>query len=179
MKIYTKTGDLGITSIADGSRVYKNDILLQAYGTIDELNAFIGLLIAEKGELFLTKVQNELFFLGGLLATPTEKWAQPASSQQLEGFTAEIEAEIDRLQAQTPPFRGFILPQGSEAIARAHVCRTVCRRAERLMVPLLTEKNAYEDAFKMLNRLSDYFFILARFFHKKENIPETIYQSDK
>lgn len=179
MKIYTRTGDLGTTSLADGSRVYKNDDLLQAYGTIDELNAFIGLLIAEKGEIFLTKVQNELFFIGGLLATPPGKWVMPDSSDRLEAFTSEIEAEIDRLQESTPPFRGFILPQGSEAIARAHVCRTTCRRAERQVVVLSSQNTSYESVLKLLNRLSDYFFILARYFHKNDNISETIYKSIK
>lgn len=179
MKIYTRTGDLGTTSLADGSIVYKNDELLQAYGTIDELNAFIGLLIAEKGENFLTKVQNELFFIGGLLATPTEKWVLPDSTNRLETFTDEIEAEIDRLQESTPPFRGFILPQGNEAIARAHVCRTVCRRAERQIVVLASQNTSFKSVLKLMNRLSDYFFILAKYFHKNDNISETIYKSTK
>lgn len=176
MKIYTRTGDLGTTSLADGSTIYKYDDLLQAYGSIDELNAFIGLLIAEKGEFFLTKVQNELFTIGGLMATPTEKW-EINNAIRLDAFTCEIETEIDRLQESTPPFRGFILPQGSEAIARAHVCRTICRRTERQVALLASQKPAYNPVLKLLNRLSDYFFILARYFHKKDNIDETIYKS--
>ena len=179
MKIYTKTGDAGISSLADGSRVYKDNNLLKTYGTVDELNAFVGWLIAEKNETFLTKVQNELFFLGGLLATPTEKWNTSDSVHHIEGFIQEIEAEIDRMQALIPPFRGFILPQGNEAIARAHVCRTVCRRAEREMVTLFQTNALYEKPLQLLNRLSDFFFILARFFHQNDNIVETIYESGK
>ncbi|MCQ2275814.1 MAG: cob(I)yrinic acid a,c-diamide adenosyltransferase [Bacteroidales bacterium] len=179
MKIYTKTGDNGTTSLSDGTRVPKSDSLLNAYGTIDELNSFIGLLISEENEIFLTKTQNFLFLIGGMLATPTDKWDCYYKDVCLEDFILEIEAEIDRMAAELPPFKGFILPQGSRAIAYAHICRTVCRRAERLVVILATQNERYKIVQKVLNRLSDYFFILARFFHKKSNIDETVYQSIK
>ncbi|MCQ2284559.1 MAG: cob(I)yrinic acid a,c-diamide adenosyltransferase [Bacteroidales bacterium] len=179
MKIYTKTGDNGTTSLSDGTRVPKSDSLLNAYGTIDELNSFIGLLISEENEIFLTKTQNFLFLIGGMLATPTDKWDCYYKDVCLEDFILEIEAEIDRMAAELPPFKGFILPQGGRAIAYAHICRTVCRRAERLVVILATQNERYKIVQKVLNRLSDYFFILARFFHKKHNISETVYQSIK
>jgi cob(I)alamin adenosyltransferase len=99
--------------------------------------------------------------------------------ERLAEFTAELEREIDRMTAELPPMRGFILPQGSKLIADTHVCRTVCRRAERFVVALIDQNEAYQKVQILLNRLSDFFFILARYFHKKENISETLYQSDK
>lgn len=179
MKIYTKTGDNGTTSLSDGSRISKGDNLLNAYGTIDELNSFIGLLISEENEIFLTKTQNFLFLIGGMLATPTDKWECYYKDACLENFILDIEAEIDRMTAELPTLKGFILPQGNRAIAYAHICRTICRRAERLVVILNTKNECYKNIQKVLNRLSDYFFILARFFHKKFNIEETIYKSIK
>ncbi len=179
MKIYTRTGDNGTTSLSDGSRISKCDNLLHAYGTIDELNSFIGVVISQISEDFLTKVQNELFVVGGMLATPVGDWEKYWKAEQLSAFTAEIEREIDRISAELEPMRGFILPQGSRTIADIHVCRTVCRRAERYVVALLQENEAYLNVQVLLNRLSDYFFILARFFHKKEKISETLYQSTK
>jgi len=179
MKVYTRTGDKGTTSLSDGSRVSKNDILLQAYGTVDELNSFIGIVISQNPDDFLTKVQNELFVVGGMLATPVANWEKYWKVERLSAFTAELEHEIDRMTAELPPMRGFILPQGSRLIADTHVCRTVCRRAERNVVALLENDDAYQKVQVLLNRLSDYFFILARYFHKKENISETLYQSEK
>ncbi|MBR3551601.1 MAG: cob(I)yrinic acid a,c-diamide adenosyltransferase [Bacteroidales bacterium] len=179
MKIYTKTGDRGTTSLVDGSRVYKDDNLLDAYGTIDELNAHIGLVIAQKPEDFLTKVQNMLFVTGSLLATPPEKWDTFFKEVELESFTSEIEQEIDRMQAELPPMKGFILPQGSALIAQLHVCRTVCRRAERNIVRLMRQDERYQTVQKMINRLSDYLFILARYSHKKTGIDEIYWKSIK
>jgi cob(I)alamin adenosyltransferase len=179
MKIYTRTGDNGTTSLSDGSRISKGSILLHAYGTVDELNSFIGVVISQISDDFLTKVQNELFVVGGMLATPVENWEKYWKVERLSEFTAEIEREIDRLSAELEPMRGFILPQGSRLIADTHVCRTVCRRAERYVVQLMEENEAYKPVQVLLNRLSDFFFILARFFHKKEKIFETLYQSGK
>lgn len=173
MKIYTKTGDKGTTSLADGSRVSKNNPLLHAYGTVDELNSFLGLLISEENEEFLTKTQNFLFLIGGMLATPVDKWELYYKDAPLEDFVQRTEQEIDRLQAELPPMRGFILPQGNRAIAYAHICRTVCRRSERLVVELAEQDERYRQVQKVLNRLSDFFFIFARFLHKKNNISET------
>ena len=179
MKIYTKTGDHGTTSLSDGSRISKNSILLHAYGTVDELNSFIGVVISQNPNEFLTKVQNELFVVGGMLATPVKNWEKYWKVERLDEFTRELEHEIDLLSAELEPMRGFILPQGNRLIADTHVCRTVCRRAERYVVALMEEDEAYQKVQVLLNRLSDFFFILARFFHKKEKIFETLYQSEK
>lgn len=179
MKIYTRTGDKGTTSLSDGSRISKSDILLHAYGTVDELNSFIGVVISQNPDEFLTKVQNELFVVGGMLATPVANWEKYWKVERLAEFTKELEEEIDRMSAELPPMRGFILPQGSRLIADTHVCRTVCRRAERYVVAMMEEDETYQKVQVLLNRLSDFFFILARFFHQKENISETLYQSGK
>ena len=179
MKIYTRTGDNGTTSLSDGSRISKSDILLHAYGTVDELNSFIGVVISQNPNEFLTKVQNELFVVGGMLATPVKNWEKYWKVERLEEFTKELEHEIDLLSEQLEPMRGFILPQGNRLIADTHVCRTVCRRAERYVVALMEEDEAYQKVQVLLNRLSDFFFIFARFLHKKYNISETNYKSIK
>lgn len=179
MKIYTRTGDKGITSLSDGSRVSKDSVLLHAYGTVDELNSFIGVLISQISDDFLTKVQNELFVVGGMLATPVANWEKYWNVDLLADFTTEVEREIDRMSAELEPMIGFILPQGNRLIADIHVCRTVCRRAERHVVALIELDERYQKVQVLLNRLSDYFFILARFSHKKEKISETLYQSTK
>jgi cob(I)alamin adenosyltransferase len=179
MKIYTKTGDAGMTSLSDGSRVYKSCELLDAYGTVDELNAFIGVLISKERVPFLEEIQQKLFVVGGMLATPLPLWEKYWKQVDLDAFVEDIEHEIDAMSAQLPPWKGFILPQGNEVIATAHVCRTVCRRAERNVVALMASEEAYNKVQKVLNRLSDYFFILARFFHVKYQISETYYVSVK
>lgn len=179
MKIYTKTGDNGTTSLADGSRVSKGDALLHAYGTVDELNSFLGLLISEENLPFLTETQNFLFLIGGMLATPVEKWELYYKDAPLEEFVQRTEKEIDQMQEELPAMKGFILPQGNRSIAYAHICRTVCRRAERMVVELAERDEHYRETQKVLNRLSDFFFILVRFLHKKNNIPETVYKSVK
>lgn len=153
--------------------------MLHAYGTVDELNSFIGVVISQNPDEFLTKVQNELFVVGGMLATPVANWEKYWKVERLAEFTKELEEEIDRMSAELPPMRGFILPQGSRLIADTHVCRTVCRRAERYVVAMMEEDETYQKVQVLLNRLSDFFFILARFFHQKENISETLYQSGK
>ena len=173
MKIYTKTGDKGSTSLVDGTRVSKAAQLLKCYGTVDELNSLVGLLWAVEPEDFLTEIQRQLFVAGGILATPPEKWEEFWNDSDIGAFMSEIEGKIDEMTEGLPPLRGFILPRGNEAIARAHVCRTVCRRAEREVAALLEVDNRYETPLKLLNRLSDFFFMLARFYHKKSNIDET------
>lgn len=175
MKIYTKTGDNGTTSLSDGTRISKADTLISAYGTVDELNSQIGVLMAVAPDVFLTDVQRTLFSLGGMLATPCDKWEDFRKKTDIPAFTKRIEDKIDELSEQLPPFKGFILPQGNLAIAQAHVCRTVCRRAERATVQLTDRNPAYEPALILLNRLSDYFFALARFYHKKMNVDETVW----
>ena len=175
MKIYTKTGDKGQTSLADGTRVSKSSRLLNAYGTVDELNSHIGILLSMEADDFLTEIQRQLFCLGGMLATPPEKWEKFWEKFDIAVFVSTLEKKIDEMTQELPPFRGFILPQGNAAISQAHVCRTVCRRAEREVVTLYEENTVYEMPMKMLNRLSDYFFTLARFYHKKMDTPEIIW----
>ena len=175
MKIYTKTGDKGMTSLADGQRVSKCCERLEAYGTVDELNSQLGLLMTYCGEQdnkFLTEVQRNLFIVGGCLAGA--EIDKPLSTESME-------AEIDRLtaiveEAQEDKRFHFILPGGSRAAAVAHVCRTVCRRAERAMLRVKNERRKTEDErrktidevngdngmLRYVNRLSDYLFILAR-----------------
>lgn len=178
--IYTKTGDNGTTSLANGERVNKSDLRLETYGTADELNAYFGwlnALLAQVGEqLPLTEpirdvtvhikqlgvIQNKLFNLGAFLSCAPGEWLTDAD-------VADVEHWIDAIQTELPPQHAFILPAGSEAIAAAHICRTVTRRLERLMVRLAEENGTENDensdlkiAIRWVNRLSDYCFVLAR-----------------
>jgi cob(I)alamin adenosyltransferase len=163
-RIYTRAGDAGKTSLGDGSRVPKSDPRIDAYGTVDELNSFVGLALA--GDLpaefrgWLEEVQNDLFDLGADLAVPLEDERERlrielAHVERLEGL-------CDRVNAELEPLRSFVLPSGTEAAARLHVARAVCRRAERLVVALAEETPVNPLALAYLNRLSDLLFILAR-----------------
>lgn len=165
MKIYTKTGDEGMTSLVGGKRVKKCCARLDSYGSVDELNSFIGLLVTyitdEADIAFLQKVQRELFMVGGSLATDLS--VSEARCEVTQAMISDIESEIDRLSAVLPPLCSFVVPGGSRASALAHVCRTVCRRAERCVFALIEEGGAVEENVAVyLNRLSDYFFVLAR-----------------
>lgn len=172
--IYTKTGDKGSTSLASGERVLKTDLRVEAYGTVDELNSWIGLLSASlsasDSELIakqLMWIQNRLFNLGAELSAAPGEWVTEADVQQ-------IEAWIDAMQAQVPKQKGFLLPAGSEAVCRCHVCRTVCRRAERRMI----DAKASEVSLKFINRLSDYMFVLARYAAFLHHEPEIEWKRD-
>ena len=165
MKIYTKTGDEGMTSLVGGKRVKKCCARLDSYGSVDELNSFIGLLVTyitdEADIAFLQKIQGELFMVGGSLATDLS--VSEARCEVSLAMISDIESEIDRLSVLLPPLRSFVVPGGSRAAALAHVCRTVCRRAERCVFALIEEGGAVEENVAVyLNRLSDYFFVLAR-----------------
>ncbi|MEE1121384.1 MAG: cob(I)yrinic acid a,c-diamide adenosyltransferase [Prevotella sp.] len=165
MKIYTKTGDEGMTSLVGGKRVKKCCARLDSYGSVDELNSFIGLLVTyitdEADIAFLQKIQGELFMVGGSLATDLS--VSEARCEVTQAMISDIESEIDRLSAALPPLRSFVVPGGSRAAALAHVCRTVCRRAERCVFALIEEGGAVEENVAVyLNRLSDYFFVMAR-----------------
>lgn len=176
MKIYTRTGDNGLTSLVGGKRVPKTSPRLEAYGTVDELNSHIGLLLAYDGipgdaRRVLTRVQHRLFNLGSQLAT------EPESPYQPQGITpenvAELEQAIDMADATLPKHDRFILPGGALSSAQAHVCRTVARRAERRMLAMLQGGHPVDpQAMAYINRLSDYLFVLARqiniFMHAKE-----------
>ena len=166
MKIYTKTGDKGTTSLVGGTRVPKTHIRLEAYGTVDELNSNLGLLITYlldgKDKDFLQQVQDRLFAVGSHLATDRGKMelkeASIISSEQVE----MVEREIDRLDTLLPPLSAFILPGGSRGAAVCHVCRTVCRRAERRILALAEQVEIASELLAYVNRLSDYLFVLSR-----------------
>lgn len=164
--IYTKTGDKGNTSLVGGKRVPKTHIRLDAYGTIDELNSFVGLLVCEvkDEELreFLLYIQNKLFVVGSYLATEVE--AQTPTSAQIIGDRdiELLETMMDNLDAKLPKLNRFILPGGTESAARAHICRTICRRAERNVYKVADEFPIHEMILIFLNRLSDLFFLVAR-----------------
>jgi cob(I)alamin adenosyltransferase len=167
MKIYTRTGDKGETSLIDGSRVPKHHLRVAAYGDVDELNAALGIvrtqLTDEKLGSLLHEIQQDLFAFGAQLADPT---AQVGSRQEKanigEGRVARLEQEIDACDAELPPLRAFILPGGSPAGAFLHLARTVCRRAERSLVTLSSQTPLAPVMVEYLNRLSDLLFVLAR-----------------
>ena len=163
-RIYTRTGDEGTTSLVGGKRVAKDHARLRAYGTIDELQSHLGLLVTAMPEgddrQHVVDIQRYLFDIGGRLATEesTAHLAANANTNAIE----TLESLIDAIQATLPPLRHFIVPGGTEASARAHVCRTVCRRAERLICTLSRETEIDGDILPYFNRLSDYLFVLAR-----------------
>ena len=165
--IYTKTGDKGKTSLVGGKRVEKTHIRLDAYGTVDELNSFIGLLVCEVKDVelkdFLLFIQNKLFVVGSYLATETDALNSKASLIIEDSDIEAIENMMDKLDSQLPKLTKFILPGGSESAARAHICRTVCRRAERKTYNVANEFDIENNLLVFLNRLSDFFFLTARF----------------
>jgi cob(I)alamin adenosyltransferase len=177
MKIYTKTGDKGMTSLATGKRVSKADVRLDAYGTADELNSFVGLLrnslktsdmcCVEKLDEELHWLQNRLFDLGAVLAGSDMDFK--------EENVCKLEGWIDEMDAGLTPLRAFVLPGGNEQVALCHVCRTVARRLERLMVAMGCEGNA-EVWLCFVNRLSDYFFVLSRFVGEEMLIKPLIWE---
>lgn len=174
-KIYTKTGDKGETSLYGGTRVSKAAARVESYGTLDELNAFIGLAKAEISDekvlSQLQKIQFDLFTVGSEAATPTDKMLLANGKNRLdlmisEKEITELELWMDDFDAELEPLKFFILPSGGKAAATLHVCRTVCRRAERAMVFLNETEEVRPELIKYLNRLSDYLFILARYISK-------------
>ena len=166
MKIYTKTGDKGITSLVGGTRVPKTHIRLEAYGTVDELNSNLGFLgtylLDEKDKSFLQQVQDKLFAVGSHLATDREKTELKAASVISPEHVEMMEREIDRLDNLLPPLSAFILPGGSRGAAVCHICRTVCRRAERRILALAEQVEISSELLAYVNRLSDYLFVLSR-----------------
>ena len=175
MKIYTKTGDDGTTGLATGPRRLKSDLRVEAYGTIDEANSFIGLARQHTQELaaldaMLMRIQNDLFDLGADLSTPDT--GETLAYEPLRIIAAQVtrlEAEIDQLNADLDPLRSFVLPGGSGAAAALHIARTVARRAERLMVDLarMDGEIVSGDALAYVNRLSDFLFVAARWTNGK------------
>jgi len=167
-KIYTKTGDAGQTALGNGVRVAKNSARVSAYGTVDETNATVGLArlhAAGEMDLALARISNDLFDLGADLCTPDmEKDAELPYTplRMIEAQVLRLEREIDAMNARLTPLRSFILPGGSALAAQLHLCRTVCRRAERLTVELAGLESVNPAAVKYLNRLSDWFFVAGR-----------------
>lgn len=175
-KIYTKAGDKGLTELIGGSRVKKNDRRIEAYGTIDELNSHIGLLIslldAEEDKQILEHVQNILFVIGAELAIGTARTNSTLKGDMSISDVEILEREIDAAIAALPPQTSFILPGGCIPACQSHVCRTVCRRAERCVIAVMEEQEVDELVLQYLNRLSDYLFVLARKCNFQQNFAE-------
>ena len=174
--LYTATGDKGTTSLVGGKRVSKTDVRLEAYGTTDELNSHIGLLVAmmPAGDdvALLRRIQDTLFIVGSALATDLETTTLHEASRLKEEEITCVEQRIDYLDSQVPPLCKFVLPGGAQAAAQAHVCRTVCRRAERCICALAELHPVADHVQRYVNRLSDYFFVLARYINHATNTPE-------
>jgi cob(I)alamin adenosyltransferase len=165
MKIYTKTGDDGTTGLIGGDRVRKSDRRIECYGTVDELNATLGwAAVAAKGELAaaLHRVQNDLFVIGSHLATPDGGQLQSSLPPLEDSIVHRLEMQIDSAVADLAPLREFILPGGCELAARLHIARTVCRRAERLLVDFAMDRPVPAIIITYINRLSDWLFVQAR-----------------
>lgn len=165
-KVYTRTGDNGTTSLVGGIRIRKSDARLEAYGTVDELSANLGLLAAmlPEGEErnLIIRTQNNLFNVGTHLATDQSQTPLYPSAHLPEGETELLEQAIDQMNAKLPEAQGFILPGGCQAAAQAHVCRTVCRRAERRIAALAETATISDEIQQYINRLSDFLFVLAK-----------------
>ncbi|MDQ3461172.1 MAG: cob(I)yrinic acid a,c-diamide adenosyltransferase [Deinococcota bacterium] len=184
MKIYTKTGDDGTTALYGGSRVAKDALRLEAYGTVDEANAALGLARAQLGGLaggegldaLLDRLQSALFDLGADLATPQDSSYGKNIDRVREGDVALLEGQIDRFETELEPLRHFILPGGHPAAAALHLARTVARRAERATVRLAREEVVNPQATVYLNRLSDLLFVLARLANRRAGVADEPWQ---
>ena len=165
-KVYTRTGDKGMTSLVGGVRIKKSDIRLEAYGTVGELSAHLGLLASmmQEGDDrdFIIRIQNNLFNVCSHLATDQSQTPLYPSAHLQEGEIELLEQSIDRMMAELPEAQGFILPGGCQTAAQAHVCRTVCRRAERRIAALAETATIGPDIVQYVNRLSDFLFVLAK-----------------
>src|SRR3569833_1290020 len=175
MKIYTKTGDKGLTSLIGGTRVPKYHLRIERYGTVDELNSYIGLIrdqdISSHDKDLLKQVQDRLFTIGSSLASDPERSKMVIPDLHAEDIEL-LEKEMDAMNEHLPGVRHFILPGGNNAISYCHIARCVCRRAERLSVHLATESTVDEKVIMYLNRLSDYLFTLARKIAQQQQVPE-------
>lgn len=177
MKIYTKTGDAGQTSLFGGQKVSKGSLRIDSYGTVDELNSIIGIALSqphsEKTSELLKTVQNQLFVLGADLATPHSR--EVRIDRVSENEITFLEIAIDEMEESLPPLKFFILPGGTQAGATIHFARTVCRRAERISVLCSAEEEVSATALKYLNRLSDFLFVLGRFENHVSGKEETLW----
>mgnify|MGYP000061610325 FL=1 len=172
MKIYTKTGDKGTTGLVGGTRIPKHDLRIDCYGTVDELNSYLGLIrdqaISKDSKTTLIEIQNQLFIIGSLLATDPEKLKEESKRKRL-GITfleadaiAFLETEIDAMNLALPPMTHFILPGGHQTVSFCHIARCICRRAERNVSKLNADQPTQPEVLIYLNRLSDFIFVLAR-----------------
>jgi len=171
-KIYTRTGDKGTTGLGDGARVDKDNLRVEAYGTVDELNSCVGLLLAANLPVdiraCLTRIQHELFDLGGELC-------MPGTTLIPDSYVKDLENDLDASNADLPPLKDFILPGGSEAAARCHLARTVARRAERRIVSLARDEQVNDASVRYLNRLSDLLFVFARVLARADGGSEVLW----
>jgi cob(I)alamin adenosyltransferase len=181
-RVYTRRGDQGETSLAGGQRVPKDSPRIEAYGTVDELNSFLGaarVTAAEAGlsplAAILLRVEHELFNLGSILATLPQD-VHPQQARVTGAEVAQLESEIDRMNAELPPLRSFVLPGCCRLNAELHICRTVCRRAERATVALGRVESVPPEAVRYLNRLSDALFVWGRWASHVAGAPETLWE---
>jgi len=182
MKVYTKTGDTGTTALFGGTRVPKDHARIESYGTVDELNSYIGLIrdqeINQHFKDILIEIQDRLFTVGAILATPAEKEVLKNGQKRLQNLgiiesdIELLEKEIDSMEDSLPQMTHFVLPGGHTTVSYCHIARCVCRRAERLAVHLSHNEPVADIAIKYLNRLSDYLFVLARKLSKELNADE-------
>lgn len=172
MKIYTRTGDAGETSLFGGVRVSKSDARIEAYGTVDELSSFIGVArassIPSEVDVVLQQVQSDLFEIGAHLASPGTSRFPGVDTRRID----DLESAIDAMERELAPLTAFILPAGALAAAQLHVARTVCRRAERCVVALQDDSPATRSTIAYLNRLSDYLFVAARFANLRAGVSD-------
>jgi cob(I)alamin adenosyltransferase len=183
-RIYTKMGDQGETHLAGGQRVSKDSARIDCYGTVDELNAFVGMACVSAGEStpvlvpILRRVQHELFNLGSMLATLPED-LHPKQARITEADIRQLETDIDRANADLAPLRSFVLPGGSRLNTELHACRTICRRAERLAVALAREESIPAETVPYLNRLSDAFFVWSRWVNHLLGVAEVLWEPNQ
>jgi cob(I)alamin adenosyltransferase len=179
VKIYTRTGDQGLTSLIGGTRVPKSSLRIEAYGTVDELNSWVGLVrdqdVNQPHRTLLKHVQDRLFTIGATLASDPER-SRMQLPDLLDSDVTELEQEMDRLNEVLPELRNFILPGGHPAVSHAHVARCVCRRAERLAIALREDSFVPDLVVQYLNRLSDYLFVLARWMAQALGAEEVTWQ---
>ncbi len=183
-RIYTKTGDKGETHLAGGQRVAKDSLRIECYGTVDELNAFVGMACLSAAAavpplaVILRRVQHELFNLGSILATRPED-VHPKQARITSAEIEQLEHEIDKANADLAPLRSFVLPGGSRLNTELHACRTICRRAERLAVRLAREEQIPAETIQYLNRLSDAFFVWSRWANHAMGITEVLWEPNQ
>jgi len=175
MKIYTKTGDKGQTSLVGGTRVPKTELRIEAYGTIDELNSYVGLVrdqaVNSDRKDILKEIQDRLFTIGSILASENEETKKRIPDLH-ESDVELLEKEMDRMDESLEPLRFFILPGGHQSVSFGHLARTVCRRAERVVLRLAEKSEVSDLVVRYLNRLSDYLFVLCRMMIKELNVEE-------